>query len=277
MRASTDKITIEYEMYGQGHETMILLPALGADCTMWRKQIDHFVSAYRVVCCNSGGHDDFSRSHDHVTLAEIAGGIIGVMDAIGLSYAHIVGLSMGGMVGQILAAGYPDRVASLVIASTTPTYPEQARSTMRDRAGVAEKEGMEALLDATLGRWFTPGFRESDPQDVEPIRRMLVSANPGSYAAAARAVSEVELASELVNVKAPTLVLAGGEDPSIPASSFDLLVGRIPGASGEVLDGVAHLSNVEAADRFNSLVSEFVEAASGPPSESEATDPMSPW
>jgi pimeloyl-ACP methyl ester carboxylesterase len=147
----------------------------------------------------------------------------------------------------------------MVLLCTTPYFgtPE----TWIDRAATVRAEGTEAVADAGVERWFTDGFRESQPAVVARMRAMIASQPDEGYAECCGALERLDLRDQLGRIQAPTLVLAGAQDPSTPPDPHAKLIAeRIPGARLEVLDPGAHLLNVERAPDVTDLILDHLES-----------------
>ena len=162
-----------------------------------------------------------------------------------------VGLSLGGAVGMQLALTAPERVERLVLASTAARFGEPGQ--WRERAALVRAEGLAAIADAVLARWFTPGFA-----DVGPYREMLLSVDPEGYARCCDALAVWDVRGALGDVRAPTLVIAGADDPSTPPDTVEQISAEIPGARFEVIQQAAHIASVEQAGVFNRLIEEHL-------------------
>ena len=108
-------------------------------------------------------------------------------------------------------------------------------------------------MDAVLARWFTPGFG-----DVDRFRAMFLSVDAEGYARCCEALALWDVRDELAAIAAPTLVVAGADDPSTPPSTVETVAAGIPGARFEVVADAAHLANVERAGEFNRLLEEHL-------------------
>lgn len=258
MQLSVGDRTLEYDVRGDGADALIFIPALGATRAMWEPQVPQFEADFTVVLYEPGGHYPQGGSGDKITLWGMADDLEALATAVGARRPHLVGLSMGGMIAQTFAIRYRDRVKSLVLASTTSSYPEESRRQIAQRAEIASREGMGPLINGTIERWFTDAFRQAHSETVDWIRGMLRSADPWAYAAAARAVSEVDTTARLRDIAAPTLVLKPESDQSMPADAASVLESHIPAARCKVIDAASHLCNVENPEAFNREVSEFV-------------------
>lgn len=269
MQLSVHGRSLRCEVQGAGADTVIFVPALGASYEMWKPQVPAFLSAYTVVRYDGVGYQPLDTRAAHIDLADLAGDLAALADAVHARRPHIVGLSMGGMIGQVYAITFRDRLKSLVLAATTPSYPEDRRRQMEERATKVTHEGMATIVPSILDRWFTDDFRRSHPESVASIRHMLENADPQSYAAAARAVAAVHTTDQLPEIAAPTFILSGEHDASIPADAAPIMASRIPNVRTAVIPGAAHLANVSNPDDFNARVLRFIrqvdEATPGEP------------
>jgi 3-oxoadipate enol-lactonase len=225
--------------------TVVLVGSLGSTAAMWDPQRTA-LAALRTVDVEHPGHG----AAPVVDAPSVDALAERVLDAVDGRFSF-VGLSLGGAVGMRLAADHPERVERLVLACATDRFGDPAQ--WLDRAAVVRSEGLGAIVDAVLGRWFTPAF-----PDVEPYRRMILSIDPEGYARCCEALA-VWTGEGLERIEAPTLVVAGAHDPTVPPVLAEQLTGRIPGARLAVLDGAAHLANLERPNEFNRLLEEHLQ------------------
>ena len=240
-----------------GRPTMVLSHALGQDHAMWDAVAALLVAAgWRVLCPDTRGHGR-SEGVDPgagLSLAELAEDAARLIDECCDGPVVWVGLSMGGMVGQELALRHPAKVAALVLANTTGCYPEAGRQAMAERIATARAQGLSALADATMDRFFSAAFRSRQPAEVARARRLFEATDVDGYIACATAVREVDTLARLPRLNVPTLVLAGSEDAGTPLPMAEALAGAIPGARLAVLDGCTHLSAAEQPQAFAAAV-----------------------
>src|SRR5579884_3233094 len=147
-----------YEVVGTGADTVIFIPALGASYDMWRSQVSAFAADYTVVLYDGVGHRPLAPGHADINLSDLAEDLAALADAVHARRPHLVGLSMGGMIAQVYAITYQDRVKSLVLAATTSSYPEDRRRQMEERAATVAKQGMGPVVPGIVERWFTRDF-----------------------------------------------------------------------------------------------------------------------
>lgn len=239
-----------------GAPVVTLSHALGATLALWDEHVPALTSRFRVLRYDVRGHGGSEVPAGPYTLEQMADDAHALLGTLGLPRTHFVGMSMGGLIGMVLALRHPEAVASLVLCDTTACYGEALRPMWEERIRVAETGGMtEDLIERTMAIWFTPGY---DPARVERVRAMLRRTSPAAYAAAIRAIGFVDLRPRLGAIRCPTLVVVGGDDPgTTPAMARDI-AGRIPGARLEVLPGARHAAVVERPGDFIRLLTDFL-------------------
>ena len=152
----------------------------------------------------------------------------------------------------------PDRIERLVGCCTAAHLPPA--DTWADRAATVRAEGMEAVTEASLERWFSPDLRERRPEALEPFRADLLATEPEGYASCCEAIAAHDVRDRLGSIATPTLVIAGEDDPATPPEMAREIADGVPGARLEVLPRMRHLANVEAADEVNRLLLEHLGA-----------------
>jgi 3-oxoadipate enol-lactonase len=247
--------------YGADGPAVVLLHALGLDWRMWAQVLERLSAGRRVFAYDLRGHGWAAGSPVPFGLEDAAADLIGVLDALGLDRAHVVGLSYGGGIAQTAALAYPDRFESLVLAATTD-YPFEAFDA---RARSAETDGMEAQVVPSLTRWFTPAARAADGWAVRYARECVRRGNPVDWAAAWRSFERLDVQDRLGTLRLPTLVLAGELDASTPPGLMAGLAGRIPGATYRELPGTPHMQTLERPELVAAALEEFLPAAASTP------------
>ena len=193
------------------------------------------------------------------TIELLADDLIALLDRLDVERAHLVGLSLGGMVAISVAAERPDRVASLALLATSAHLgPEQM---WIDRAHTARTQGMAVLGGSVVERWFTPRFRAEQRDEVAAMQKMVESTPAEGYAAACEAIRHMDLRERLASIMAPTIAIAGAEDPVTTPEHLRLIADAIPGARLEIVDGAAHLLNVEEQGPVTALLLEHLSDA----------------
>jgi len=202
------------------------------------------------------GHGESETTPGPYTVEQLAGDALDLLDELGVERASWLGLSLGGMVAMWIAACAPERLERLVLACTSARVPSP--QAYAERAGIVRAQGVEPVADAVVARWFTPAA--SDELRAR-FRAILVATPREGYAGCCEALAEWDFRERLGDIVAPTLVVAGAEDESTPIAHTDMLVQRIPGARGTVLEGAAHLANLERPAAFAEAALAHLEAA----------------
>jgi 3-oxoadipate enol-lactonase len=229
-----------------GAPVLVLSPALGTTTSLWAAQEPVLAPRFRIVRHDHPGHGHSHEPDEPVTVETIARGVLGVLDELGVERASFCGLSLGGMVGMWLAANAPERIDRLVLVSTGATL--GTRKSYQERAKLVRAEGTAALVDGARERWFTEPFRASP--EANAILQELAEVPAESYAACCEAVGAWDFRQMLGRVAAPTLVVAGAEDPVVTPAVCETLVAGIPDARLLVIPDAAHLVNVERSESF---------------------------
>lgn len=171
--------------------------------------------------------------------------------------AHaVIGLSFGGMIAQELALARPDLVGRLGLCGCTATFPDAIRPSIRERAALAEREGMAAVADSTLARWFTEEFLARDAGNG--VRARLLSDDVAGWATAWRAIAMHDAQARLESLSVPTLCLAGEKDVAAPPAAMHAMAKAIPQAGFAVLPAAPHMMHIETPAAFAAALSEFL-------------------
>ena len=239
--------------------TVVLASSLGTTHAMWEPQTGSLGERFRVVRCDRRGHGRSPSVPGPTTIDDLGRDLVELLDALDIERVSFCGLSLGGLEGMWLAVNAPERVDRLVLACTSSSF--APRETWVERAATVTNEGLESIADATMGRWFSPSFRDAEPAVVTRFREMLVSTPPEGYVACCEVLADTDLTGELERIAAPTLVVTGSEDPTISPARGDELAGAVPGARHVVVDGAAHLANVDRPEAFTTALLGHLEPA----------------
>lgn len=235
---------------------VVLSHALGLDHGMWDAQAADLLPHFRVMRYDTRGHGASAAPAGDYTLDDLGGDVLALADTLGIERFGFCGLSLGGMVGQWLAVRAPQRLTRLVLANTTARVADPA--TMEARRQDVLRHGMAAVVDAAMGRFFSPAFLASHSPAVAAARRTLAATSAAGYAGCCAAIRDMDHREALGGIATPTLVVGGDADVSMPwADHGARLVESIPGASAVRLPA-AHLSNVERPRSFSAALFAFL-------------------
>lgn len=247
----------------QGRGTPVVLShALGADLHLW----DDFAAAlaphHEVLRYDHRGHGGSAAPAGPYSQDDLVDDAARLIREWGRGPVVFVGISMGGMVAQGLAVRHPELLRGVVIAHSSARYPDEVRAMWAQRIAAIEQGGLAAIADATMERWFTPGFRAAQSELVERTRQALLRNSPAGYIACGRAVAAVDWLDRLPAVKTPALVIAGAHDAGAPPAMSEAIAARIPGAELRTVDA-AHIGVLEQPQAFLAAVRGFIDGRCG--------------
>jgi 3-oxoadipate enol-lactonase len=248
---------LSYELGGREDAPVIAFTgSLGTDLTMWQTQSDRLGERFRTLRYDIRGHGASPVPPGPYSIADLGSDLVALLDRLGIESASLCGLSIGGMTSMWVAAHHPERVQRLVLCCTSALLgpPES----WHQRAAIVRAEGVEAVADAALERWFTPAFAASHPEVLEDMRARLVATPADGYASCCEAIAAMDLTGDLPSISAPTLVLAGADDPATPPVHGQRIAELIPGARLEIIKPAAHLATVERPDLTTAMILRFL-------------------
>jgi 3-oxoadipate enol-lactonase len=229
-----------------GSPVLVLGNSLGTTRELWRPQLAALGARFRLLQYEHRGHGGSPAPPGPYTLADLGGDVLRLLDELEIETACYCGVSLGGMLGMWLAANAPSRIAALALCCTSAHLPPAQMWT--DRAALVRSAGTASISQQVVGRWFTPAFADRQPGTVASfVTAMEKRVVPQGYAGCCEAIAAMDLRPTLASVTAPTLVVAGAEDPAAPPWHGAAIASAIPGARLRVIRGAAHLANVSQA------------------------------
>jgi 3-oxoadipate enol-lactonase/4-carboxymuconolactone decarboxylase len=245
-----------YRVHGNDDKPVLFLShSLGQDHGMWDAQAEWLSPHFRIVRYDTRGHGASAVPEGDYTLDDLGRDVLRLADALGIERFAFCGLSLGGMIAQWLAVTVPERVTAIVLANTS-ARPEAERMETRRRTVLAD--GMPAVADAVMQRFFSPRLLAANTPPVAESRRTLLATDPVGYAGCCAAIRDMDRVKTLAEIRCPTLVVDGDLDVSLPWKGHgELLADGIPGASVVHLPA-AHLSNLERPRAFTAAVLQFL-------------------
>jgi 3-oxoadipate enol-lactonase len=237
---------------------LVLSNSLGTSLEMWDDLAPVLGDRFRLLRYDTRGHGRSPAPPGPYAIGDLGRDVVRLLDRLGIERASFCGLSVGGMTGMWLAAESPERVERLVLLCTSALL--VPKSVWDERIATATEQGMTALVDGVIERWFTPAFRSENPATVEKMATTLRETDPEGYAGCCAAIRDMDLRDRLPSIKAPTLVVSGAEDPATPPEHGRLIRDAIPGARFEVVPGAAHIANVERPEEITQLILTHLEA-----------------
>jgi 3-oxoadipate enol-lactonase len=218
---------------------------IGTALEVWKPQLTALTSRYRVVRYDHRGQGGSEVTAGPYSMELLAADLGLLLDELDVARASVCGLSLGGAVAMCFAVAYPDRVDRLVLVCTSAYF--GTPDSWNERAALVRRRGIGPLVDPVLQRWFTAA---ADAGDVATYRAMLEATPVEGYAACCEGLAGWDFRARLGEITAPTLVIWGEQDPSTGLDHAEVIARGI-GAPLVMIDGAAHLANVERPAAFN--------------------------
>lgn len=252
-----DGLRVYYRLDGGDHQPVLILShSLGQDHGMWDPQMPDLARHFRVLRYDLRGHGASDSPPQDATIERLGRDVLGMADALGIERFAFCGLSIGGMIGQWLAASAPERLTHAVLTNTSSHFPDP--SLMEARRRKVLDAGMPAIREMVMQRFFSPEVLAAQPPHVVSSERILLATDPKGYAACAAAVRDLDTRRMLLRIKIPVLIISGDHDVSTPwAGHGDAIASAIPHARVVHLPA-AHLSNLERPRSFTAALLEFL-------------------
>ena len=234
--------------------------SLNTNLSLWDGQVAALSDRYRILRYNTRGHDGTGTPAGPWDLEDLATDIVALWDALGITKSHFVGLSIGGMTGQALALGWPDRIGAYVLADTRADFTGEFAATVPTLIEQVAQEGLEPLVAVMPLRWFAENVRAERPELVEQARRLIATNTVKGYVACAGAMTRLAFMDRLHEIQLQTLLICGAQDIGTPPVGMQEMAARIPNATYVEIDPAGHLSNIENPDAFNAALFPFLDS-----------------
>ncbi|RJR42694.1 MAG: 3-oxoadipate enol-lactonase [Desulfobacteraceae bacterium] len=259
MHAAANGIRIHYELDGDPSAPVITLShSLATDLSMWEHQMETLLRSYRVLRYDTRGHGGTEAPEGHYSLQTLADDVRALLHELGIGKTHFMGISMGGMIAQHLALDSPEIISSLILCDTSSRVDKESWPVWDERIRVAQTKGMEPHVSPTLERWFTPSFRERNPEVLGKIGDMIRKTEPRGYIGCSYAIRALDLTDRLGKIRTPSLIIVGEDDPGTPVPAARTIHERLKGSELVIIESASHLSNIEQSGKFNDAVMSFL-------------------
>ncbi|MGH3353233.1 MAG: 3-oxoadipate enol-lactonase [Nocardioides sp.] len=244
MAANAGAVAVHHLVSGPEDAPVVVLSnSLGSTMAMWDAQIEELSQHFRVVRYDTRGHGGSPVPQGPYEIDDLADDVVALLDSLGVQKAHFVGLSLGGMTGMRLAARDPERVDRLVLLCTGAKL--DPSSAWHDRAATVREHGSPSVAEAVVARWYTPAHLEANPE-VKAAGEAMVAATPAEgYASCCEVIATMDLRPDLPEISAPTLAIAGADDPATPPPHLEAIAESVQDGRVLVVPESAHLANAE--------------------------------
>lgn len=261
MKIKVNAITINYQVDGpEGAPWLVLSNSLATNLTMWDDQVRELQQSYRVLRYDQRGHGGTDAPAGRYSFATLLADAVALMDALGIKQAHFAGLSMGGATALGLAESHPDRLDRVIVCDSPCQSTPVSAQQWQERIAVAAKQGMEALVEPTVARWFPPEVLAANPPHLDKVRRMIRTTPVNGFIGCAAALADHDYASAVATVKRPVLFMAGEKDGVTPVAMRKLCT-ALPGSRYVELPGAGHISNLDQPRAFTEVLRDFLKSA----------------
>jgi len=252
-------VRLNYVLEGpENAPVLVLSNSLGSTLKMWDEQASVLRERFRLLRYDQRGHGDLPVPPGPYELGDIGLDLLALLDRLEIEHASFCGLSLGGLVGMWLASESPGRIERLVLCCTAARFDPDMYDA---RAHKVRAEGVGSIADVVLERWFTPEFRASRPETVDWAESMLRGTPAEGYAGCCEVLRDADMRDRLKDIRAPTLVIAGAEDPAATVDQAEEIRDSIPDASLVVIEGAAHLANIEQPEGVTREILNHLEPA----------------
>jgi 3-oxoadipate enol-lactonase / 4-carboxymuconolactone decarboxylase len=259
--ATIDNARMFYRLQGNaGRPVLILSHSISTDHAMWDLQVENLLPHFQILRYDTRGHGASDVTAGEYSIEMLGKDILALADTLKISQFAFCGLSLGGAIGQWVAAHAPERVTHLVLANTSAQF--VPRTNWETRIAAVLKGGMSAVVDVAMQRFFSPDMLAKQNPQVASIRSVFLGTDPVGYLGCCAALRDMNHLNLLRQIKSPTLMISGERDVATPWNGHgEILAREIPGAKSLHL-AAAHLSNLERPQSFTAALLEFLQLQS---------------
>lgn len=258
METKANGITFNVALDGPaGAPWLVFSNSLATNVSLWDAQVAALRERYRILRYDHRGHGRTEAPAGRYTFDVLIADAIALLDAFSIERAHFVGISMGGMTALGLAERHPERLRSIVPCDCGPASSPAAAQQWEERIVVARDEGMQALVQPTLARWFPAETLAANADLAAKVGEMIRTTPSAGFAGCAAALTDFDFRPGLGAIGIPVQVMCGTSDAALGGARQ--IAASIPGAKLVELEGAGHLANLDASDAFTGALSAFLE------------------
>lgn len=255
--ARIDRNLLHYRLAGEdGSPPLVFVNSLGTDARIWDEVIARFSDRYLCLSYDKRGHGLSDAPGADYRLDDHLDDLEGLLDHVGIDKSVLVGVSVGGLIGQGLALRAPGRLVGLVLCDTAPKVGDA--SFWAQRMSAVRQNGMAAIADGIMERWFSPGFRRDRPDELAGWRNLFLRTHAAGYVATCATLRDTDLTDNVGAISPPALVVAGDADLATPVELVRALAAGMPNARFEVLAGAGHIPSIEQPENLSGLINAFL-------------------
>lgn len=241
---------------------VVLVHGLGLNRNMWQWQLPALTPDFKVVTYDLLGHGQSAKPAVDYSLTLFSDQLAGLIQDLDLGPSAIVGFSLGGMIARRFAMDHPNLASALVILNSAHDRTPDERAAILSRVEQVRANGPSSTVEAALGRWFTKGYGEQNPEVMDLIRSWVMANDPEIYPEVYQVLAQgdEEIATGLDTITCPVLVMTGRDDYGNSAEMAERMAAEIPGAEVEIIANLRHMGLAEAPEIFNARISSFLKS-----------------
>jgi 3-oxoadipate enol-lactonase len=260
MRITANGISMNTQVDGpESAPWLVLSNSLMTNLSMWDDQVAELKKSYRVLRYDQRGHGGTQATEGPYSFDLLVADVVALLDALSIKRAHFAGLSMGGVTALFLAARHPDRFDRIIACDCPPGSTPASAQQWKERIEIASREGMAALADPTVARWYPPEFQATKSPVLDKVRQMIRSTPIAGFCGCAQALSDYDLRPSLGTIDRPTLLMVGTKDATV--AGVRQIKEAVRGAALVEIEGAGHICNTEQPAAFTSAVRDFLSQA----------------
>ncbi len=251
MKIAVNGFDMNFKIEGTaGAPWLTFANSLVTSLDMWDEQARALKDGYRILRYDMRGHGKTDAPRAPYTIAELAADLLGLWGALGIDRSHLVGLSLGGMIGIHLAARYPAKFRSLVASDCRADANEAYQNVFVERIKTTREKGMAGMVEPTMARFFTKEFIASNPKAVAQMSEMIRSTSAEGHIGCCEALRGLAEGGSLPKITVPALYVGGEHDLGGPPDLMRAMAAATPGGRYIMIEGAGHISNIEAPGRY---------------------------
>ena len=252
-------IRTSYKVDGRGGEWVTFVTGIANDLTMWDAQVPALEKDFRVLRYDLRGQGGSEGTKGDYSIAMLLQDLIDLLDKLKIGKTHLVGLGLGGCIVQAAAIEHPARVAKLVPCCCRAQMVPDFAVMWRGLIDNVKQNGLEAIVEPTVQRWFSEEFKAAHPEVLENVRKMIRRTSLDGYLGCIGAFLGVSLEERLPLIRARTHYVSGADDKlGGPPDLMSRLAARVPGARHSSVPNAAHIANIQNPGGFNLVLGEFL-------------------
>jgi len=258
MKTKANGITINYQIDGaEGAPWLVFSNSLATSLAMWDEQAAALKDSFRVLRYDQRGHGETDAPSGRYPFDTLLADALGLLDALSIEKAHFAGLSMGGATALGLAERHPERFDRIIVCDSPCQSTPASSQQWEERIAIAQKDGIEALVEPTVKRWFPAETVAKNPPHLDKVRAMIRATPGNGFIGCAAALAAHDYASAIATVKRPVLFIVGEKDGPTPAA-MRTLNEKLPGSRFVELAGAGHISNMDRPMEFTRAIRDFL-------------------